>query len=178
MNAQLEAEVQAIGQFAKKWNISLQELTAAFPNRPVTSEDTTAIVQWMVARRREMTSTPTPSSPQGQPNWDDITDGNYALPYNGKVHFYRVSRREGKGKWAGRTFINVQERASDDLYRVPFKTGLAIMYRIREYGVEASHLLFSTELGQCWHCLKSLTDDTNPYKQYGLGPVCGPKIMG
>src|SRR6188508_1762759 len=49
-------------------------------------------------------------------DWADIADGNYAYLYNGKTHFYRVVRVEGKAKWAGRTFVNVQERASDELY--------------------------------------------------------------
>lgn len=180
----VKAAVSVIGNIMKDEGMPLAELLAAFPNRPTTRDECTAIASWVGVRikeRRAATAvkptSPAPTS-QGVPNWDDITDGNYALPYNGKTHFYRVSRREGRGKWAGRTFVNVQERASDELYRVEFKRGLAIMHSIREYGVEKAHLLFSTELGQCWHCLKSLTDDTNPYKVHGLGPVCGPKVMG
>lgn len=121
-------------------------------------------------------TTPATSTPL---NWDDITDGNYALPYQGKTHFYRVSRKEGKGKWAGRTFVNVQERASDELFKIEDrKRQVAILFSIREFGPAASHLLFSEVMDSCWHCLRSIGDETNPYKPYGLGPVCGPKVMG
>lgn len=153
--------------------ITTETLVKVFPERPKYEADARKVIEWLKGIEVAPSQ---PSSPQA--NWDDITDGNYALPYNGKTHFYRVTRRDGKGKWVGRTFVNVQERASDELYRVPFKRGLAIMHSIREYGVKESHLLFSTELGQCWHCLKGLTDENNPYKPHGLGPVCGPKIMG
>lgn len=175
--------------------ISTATLLKVFPSRPATFADGSKVVGWLkglpLADKKCSACgepkgqlahpcglMPKPSQPTAPQAWDDITDGNYALPYNGKTHFYRVSRREGKGKWAGRTFVNVQERASDELYRVPFKRGLAIMHSIREYGVEASHKLFSEVMDQCWHCTKSIGDEDNPYKVHGLGPVCGPKIMG
>jgi hypothetical protein len=113
--------------------------------------------------------------------FDDVTDGNYAIERGGKTHFYRVTRKEGKGQYAGRTFLNVQERASEELFNVrgAWAVRKAIFDEIRRAGVEASHLLFSERLGRCWHCNTLLTDDaTNPYRRYGLGPVCGPKVMG
>jgi hypothetical protein len=33
-------------------------------------------------------------------------------------------------------------------------------------------------MDSCWHCFKDIGDETNPYKPHGLGPVCGPKVMG
>lgn len=185
--------IKLIGRTMRQEGISPEAMRVAFPNRPKTMSECAKVAAWVGIQIKAKTASvaPTqPSSPQGSRavkeqvkstmlNWDDITDGNYAFPYKGKTHFYRVSRREGKGKWAGRTFVNVQERASDELYRIDDrKRQTAILHSIREHGVTASHLLFSTEMGQCWHCLKSLTDETNPYKVHGLGPVCGPKVMG
>lgn len=160
-------------------DITAEQLFAVFPERPTTFDEGSKVIGWLKAQTKTVAASPA-STPQAKPNtWDDVTDGNYALPYNGKTHFYRVSRKEGKGKWAGRTFVKVQERASDSLYEIEGRSRqLAILHSIREYGVEASHKLFAEVMEQCWHCTKSIGDETNPYKPHGLGPVCGPKVMG
>ena len=169
-------QANLITKLVAEKGISKETFLAQFPARPETFEDGSKIISWLYEQSKANPSQP--SSPQVN-NWDDITDGNYALPYKGKTHFYRVSRKEGKGKWVGRTFVNVQERASDELYRIEDrKRQTAILHSIREYGVEESHLLFSQVMDKCWHCLKSIGDETNPYKVHGLGPVCGPNIMG
>lgn len=110
-------------------------------------------------------------------DYADICDGNYAYLYNGKTHFYRVTRVEGKGKWEGRTFINVQERASDELYKVyDYNMKKSILAEIRNQGIETSQKMFAERLGRCWRCGKTLTDEFNPYKSQGLGPDCGTKV--
>jgi hypothetical protein len=123
-----------------------------------------------------VTPTPVPPATRSYDKYDDVTDGNYAITdANGKNHFYRVSRREGKGQYAGRTFINLQERASEDLFRV--QGGWAVKARIldaiRTAGVEAAHLAYATLLKRCWHCHMALTDNTQPHFSRGLGPYCG-----
>jgi hypothetical protein len=117
---------------------------------------------------------------QAYDKYDDITNGNYAYERDGKTHFYRISRSEGKGQYAGRTFLNIQERASGELFNVrgAWPVRRAILDAIRTAGVEASHVMYAERLGRCWHCNLALTDDDNPYKVHGLGPVCGPKVMG
>lgn len=114
------------------------------------------------------------------PAYDDIVDGNYAIQADGqKTHFYRISRKEGKGKYAGETFLNVAERASDTLFRIyDRKRKTEILNAIRTAGPVPSRLMFAERLGRCWNCYKSLTDEDNPYKIHGLGPDCGPKVMG
>jgi hypothetical protein len=110
-------------------------------------------------------------------DWADVVDGNYAYLYNGKTHFYRVTRVVGTGKWAGRTFINVQERASDELYKIyDYAMKKAVLTTIRETGVAISQKMFAEKLGRCWRCGKLLTDELNPYKDAGLGPDCGTKV--
>lgn len=111
--------------------------------------------------------------------YDDITDGNYAIVREGKTHFYRITRRAGRGQYEGRTFINIQERASDELFPVRGAWAIrkSILDGIRTAGVAASHLMYADRLGMCWHCNRTLTDDVhNPYRRYGLGPICGPKL--
>lgn len=122
-----------------------------------------------------------PAAP-AKPAYDaytDITDGNYAIVREGKTHFYRITRREGKGQYAGRTFINIQERASDELFPVrgAWAVRKSILDSIRTAGVDAAHLMYADRLGMCWHCNRTLTDDVhNPYRKFGVGPVCGPKL--
>jgi hypothetical protein len=108
--------------------------------------------------------------------YDDVPDGNYALDLNrDKTHFYRVSRKTRNG----RTYVNVQERASDELFKIyNWDQRKAVLEDIRAVGAEASRMMFSERLGRCWHCYISLTDENNPYKIHGLGPICGPKVMG
>lgn len=123
--------------------------------------------------------TPAPNKP-AYDAYDDVTDGNYAVVRAGKTHFYRITRREGKGQYAGRTFLNIQERASDSLFPVrgAWPIRKSILDSIRAAGIDAAHLLYADKIGCCWHCNKTLTDDDNPYRIYGLGPICGPKVMG
>jgi len=111
--------------------------------------------------------------------YDDITDGNYAVERAGKTHFYRITRSEGKGQYAGRTFINIQERASDALFPVrgAWPVRKSVLDSIRTTGVESAHLMYADRMGMCWHCNRPLTDDTgNPYRKFGVGPICGPKL--
>jgi hypothetical protein len=91
------------------------------------------------------------------------------------------SARSRTRQYAGRTFLNIQERASDELFPVrgSWTARRAILDCIRHVGPAAAHLLYADKLGACWRCNKTLTDDTgNPYRVYGLGPDCGPKVMG
>lgn len=180
-----EVATKIISSLMQQHGITREELLAVFPNRPTTPEQFQEVSFWIgkvgrdrqysVETRKVSVNPARPSSPQ---NWDDIPDGNYAFEYKGKTHFYRVSRKQGKGKWSGRTFVNVQERASSVLYPMDWKPGLAVLHRLRELGTEACGLLFSERLGKCRACFEDLTDEENPYKPYGFGPVCGPKRMG
>lgn len=109
--------------------------------------------------------------------YEDIVDGNYAYEWNGKTRFYRVVRKAGKGKWEGQTFINVQERASEELFPIYNReTRKAILTTIRENGPAICQKIFAEKLGRCWRCGKILTDEFNPYKEQGLGPDCGTKV--
>lgn len=157
--------------------VTAEAMLKAFPVRPSTKEEFETLLSWL--KGQNVVSTPTTPQAKGQDNWDDIPNGNYAYEYNGKTHFYRVSRREGRGQYAGRTFVKVQERASDQLYRVDnYGRAKAILRTIREEGVEACGIRFAEKLGSCRFCMQSLTDEDNPYKARGAGPDCGPKYLG
>lgn len=130
------------------------------------------------ARTAPAAAAPAPVKP-AYDAYTDVTDGNYAIVREGKTHFYRITRREGRGQYAGRTFINIQERSSDELFPVrgAWAVRKSILDGIRAAGVDASHLMYADRLGMCWHCNRTLTDDVhNPYRKFGVGPVCGPKL--
>lgn len=107
----------------------------------------------------------TPVEPAPAPkrlDFSAIPDGNYAVRTDDVVKFYRVST---KGN-----FKNVQVRASDALHKVFGKAGIAILHQIVNVGLEESRMLFASELGRCWMCGKTLTDETS--RELGIGPKC------
>lgn len=100
-------------------------------------------------------------------NFAEILDGNYAVREDGVVKFYRVTTN---GQWK-----NVQVRASDQLWPVKGRAGIAVLHRIVEAGLAASRMLFVTELGRCCKCGRSLTDEesrANALTNGGYGPDC------
>lgn len=120
------------------------------------------------SRARKAVETVAPAKPvRARLDFSAILDGNYALRGEGdEIKFYRVNT--GKNG-----FKNVQVRASDDLYSVNWKAGIAIMHKIVEAGLEESRMLFATELKRCWKCYKSLTDETS--RARGMGDDCASK---
>ena len=172
-----EKQAAFITKLMEVKGITPEALRSVFPSRPSSAADASKVLDWLRGLPYAEKKASSPS--KGAPNWDDIPDGNYAFEYQGKTHFYRVSRKAGKGKYTGRTFVNVQERASSVLYRVDdYKRRAAILRSIREKGPEACGLLFAERLGKCRFCFEDLTDEDNPYKVRGAGPVCGPKHLG
>lgn len=99
-------------------------------------------------------------------DFSSIPDGNYAIKVDGVVKFYRVSTgRNG--------YKNVQVRASDELFMKFGKAGIAILHQIVEAGLAESQMLYANELGRCWRCGKTLTDQAS--RDRGMGPDCAAK---
>lgn len=101
----------------------------------------------------------------------EVPDGRYAiqLPSQDKPHFYLVKHGRKPG------IIFVDHQVSDDRFpvRVP-RQRLEILDEIAK-NVEEAGLLYSTLLGVCRRCGRTLTDVNNPYFNQGLGPECGKK---
>jgi hypothetical protein len=98
-----------------------------------------------------------------------VRAGRYAIVEDGVTKFFRIT--EGKGRWAGRTFIEAQ--ASDDHH--PIRNGerrAAILKAIAESPLEAEQR-YGQELGCCSRCGRTLTDETS--RAYGIGPDCRSK---
>lgn len=172
----------AKGQQAAEYTVKMTNAAAWKRGK---GENTSRWIDTLITAVRHERSNPTaaPAAP-AKPTFDDyadVTDGNYAVVRAGKTHFYRITRKQGRGQYAGRTFTNIQERASEMLFPVrgSWASRKSILDEIRAAGPEAAHVLYAEKLGHCWKCNLALTDDTgNSYRKFGLGPDCGPKVMG
>lgn len=103
--------------------------------------------------------------------YDDVPDAYYALTVDGTTKFYRVKRREGRGQYEGRTFLNVYAQASDELHTITaWNTRKTILDGIREIGAHVASALYGQHIGRCGRCHRTLTDETS--RANGLGPEC------
>jgi len=93
--------------------------------------------------------------------------GYFALLEADGVKFYRV-RSPLKGKWAGYVFIDAQ--ASDEFWPVRTREMTKFVLEGILADPEAAGLLYATELGRCYRCRRTLTDETS--RERGIGPEC------
>lgn len=146
--------------------------------KPVSADEIGLLIDDLLAApRKDVKSASNPNNaPQAQaqaangPTLRDLCatladEGYYALRAEGVVHFYRVSRSK-KG------YVKVQEQASDTLHPVDYRRSLAVAKAITE-NTEAAQQLYAQELGQCYACARTLTDETS--RELGIGPVCRSK---
>jgi hypothetical protein len=95
----------------------------------------------------------------------DVPDGYYAVMTNDDVlAFYRVSTWKSGDR-------RVQVQASDALHLVRgHKSTDAILAKVRLATPIAAGKRYATELGNCYRCGRTLTDDES--RARGIGPVC------
>ena len=94
-----------------------------------------------------------------------VDPGYYGVEYDGVLRFYRV--KEGKGRWAGRTFVN--RYASDHFAKI----GRHEAYESRRLiaaDPQAAAERFGKEIGRCYVCGRQLTDELS--RSLGIGPDC------
>lgn len=121
---------------------------------------------WKDAPRKAKEAAP----PSDAPALPEVPAGRYALRTDGVVKFYILDRPES-GKWAGYAFLNAQ--ASDEKHPIKNVSAKAeILGRILE-DIEAAQTLYGRELGRCYACGRTLTDETS--RALGIGPDCRSK---
>lgn len=97
--------------------------------------------------------------------------GHFAVrDAEGVVKFYRVKLVTG-GNWAGKVFVDAQ--ASDDFHPVRNPAVLETILGGILANPQAAATLYGTELGQCYRCNRTLTDETS--RALGIGPECRSK---
>jgi uncharacterized protein DUF6011 len=105
-----------------------------------------------------------PEPARARLDFSAIPDGYYALVVDGVTKFYRVSTSKRNG------YKNVQVQASDNLHMLFGKAGIAVLHKLVEAGLKESQALYASELGRCYVCGRTLTDETS--RQLGIGPIC------
>lgn len=91
---------------------------------------------------------------------NDIPVGRYAVENaEGDLRFYRV-RKDG----------SLVVLASDTEHRVYGTAAAAVLDKIAEAGIDAAGRRFGREIGSCYRCGRTLTDEAS--RAAGIGPVC------
>jgi hypothetical protein len=109
-------------------------------------------------------------APKGAAALPDVPQGHYAIPSSGAndLMFVRVDRPTD-GRWAGRTFVKMvvggKPEQPVERNRVP-----GILARIVAAGVAESATLYGQQIGRCWMCNRTLTDEQS--RREGIGPDC------
>lgn len=95
--------------------------------------------------------------------------GNYAMKKlsTGKIHFFRVSYGNPRGRWAGYTFL--EEISGDNRIKIrDAKTRKEIIDAIC-YDPMGYLALYGKEIGKCGICGRTLTSE---WRLRGIGPEC------
>lgn len=100
---------------------------------------------------------------------EQVPNGGYAVEdKDGTLHFYAV---KVVFKDTGRR--GVREQASDTLHRMYAGQQVGALRRIVAAGVKAAAHRYAEELGMCYVCRRTLTDETS--RALGIGPICRDK---
>ena len=100
----------------------------------------------------------------------DVPAGHYAIASKGDndLMFVRIDRPT-EGRFAGRTYgkliIGGQPESP-----LPFPQLKDVLARIVAAGIDASATLYGQEIGRCWRCNRTLTDESS--RRAGIGPEC------
>jgi hypothetical protein len=108
------------------------------------------------------------------PGWfPEFEDGYYALRNgDGVVHFYRLTHDDREGsRYFG--WPCLQAQASDELHLIKNRAvKIEVIEKINE-DRRTAQMLYAQELGNCYVCGRTLTDETS--RELGIGPVCRGK---
>ena len=158
----------AVAATARPWfEERLDTLTAAQASDVITR------LKAHAAAAPEASETPVEAATPARRTFTPLTlpDGYYAIVTDGKTHFYRMSTYKNRD---GQERRKMQEQASDELHYVRWPNAIHIQDLINAAGVAESQKLYADELGQCYICGRTLTDDES--RARGIGPTCAKKI--
>jgi Family of unknown function (DUF6011) len=102
----------------------------------------------------------------------EIPNGHYAIKNEtgtNDLDFYKVETPT-EGRYRGMTFV---KRVIGGHPEFPVRNSVerrAILQRIKDAGVEAAAVLYGREIGRCYRCNRTLTDELS--RELGIGPVC------
>ncbi len=128
--------------------------------------------KWAVAHNDGECSA-TPAAAPVEAPLADVPAGHYAIPSTGDndLAFYRVDRPED-GPYAGRVFVKIVIGGHPDQNLGRQQVG-RVLARIAEYGPAEAGALYGQEIGRCYRCNRTLTDEES--RRLGIGPECRKK---
>lgn len=153
-----------------------QALLAAYRAGKLTDASVDAALD-MIITMREAQAAPAPvvTPPAPRPATTGpapkIATGHYAVRSatgNNDLDFYLV-KNVTEGKWAGRTFVE-QVVGGHENFPVRGAAGVAVLRRIEEAGAIEAGRLYGQEIGRCYVCHRTLTDEAS--RSAGIGPDC------
>jgi len=136
-----------------------------------TYADMKASLEKLITKRDAVRKARKAAAPAVRVAGADVAPGYYAVEYAGALRFYRV--REGKGRWAGRVFVNRYH--SDDLLDIT-RTEAGAVRGLIAADPEAAGKRFAAELTRCRRCGRMLTDIPTAEANGGYGPECVKKV--
>lgn len=101
----------------------------------------------------------------------NVPAGHYATPSrtgNNDLDFWRVDRPT-EGRWAGRVFVK-RMIGGHPATPVRGSEAHAALAAIADYGIDRAATLYGVEIGRCYVCNRTLTDETS--RVLGIGPDC------
>lgn len=127
----------------------------------MTKTEASNVISWLLTQ-------PKKADPQVKP---EIPAGYYAVKSatgNNDLDFYVIDAPT-EGKWAGYMFVK-RVIGGRPVQRVRNPEATDVLARILAAGVEASAVLYGTEIGRCYVCNRTLTDELS--RDLGIGPHC------
>lgn len=100
-----------------------------------------------------------------------VPNGRYAIEHGGTLKFYKVNTPT-EGKWAGRTFVEVQ--ASSEFYPIRNQAERQLILAHIADDIRGAMLRYGQEIGSCGHCGRTLTNEES--RELGIGPICRGKM--
>jgi Family of unknown function (DUF6011) len=123
----------------------------------MTTAEASKVIGWLMERPKRKA----PTVPAGYYAVESATGKN-------DLDFFRVDVPE-KGKWEGFTFVK-RVIGGHPEYRVKGAEARAVLARIAAAGVEDAAVKYGQEIGRCYRCNLTLTDELS--RSLGIGPVC------
>lgn len=103
--------------------------------------------------------------------YPSVPAGHYAiksLTGNNDLDFFRVDRPT-EGPWKDRTFVK-QVIGGHPEFAVRGRRAIEVLEAILAAGTREAAVLYGREIGRCYVCNRTLTDDAS--RAAGIGPVC------
>lgn len=138
-------------------------------SRSAASDEITALLAEVAARPKP--TKPTTASASASASFRTIVAGYYAVPSltgNNDLDFFRVDVPE-EGRWAGYRFVKRIIGGRSGAFHIAKATQVKALEAIAAEPEKAA-LRFGQELGRCYRCGRTLTDETS--RALGIGPDC------